>query len=282
MSKREQESAATGPSVAGRKGSKSKQVEPPVFEPNAGGCDVGAREIYVGVPADRDEHPVRRCGTFTSELHEMAEWLVRCGVTTVAMESTGVYWIPVYDVFEQHGITGCLVNPRNMKNVPGKRTDFHECQWIQYLHSMGLLHAAFRPESEVRAVRSLMRHRNDLVDMASQHDQLRGDKAFELVQISTSNKDWRNEDRRNAIWFVGLLARRMVDHQATYEWLFEQMRSNPDLDMRRTAAGVVGSLLLQPKRIQAVEDYLATEEKDATIIKNLRAAVKKAKEADKK
>ena len=171
MSKREQESAATGPSVAGRKGSKSKQVEPPVFEPNAGGCDVGAREIYVGVPADRDEHPVRRCGTFTSELHEMAEWLVRCGVTTVAMESTGVYWIPVYDVFEQHGITGCLVNPRNMKNVPGKRTDFHECQWIQYLHSMGLLHAAFRPESEVRAVRSLMRHRNDLVDMASQHVQ---------------------------------------------------------------------------------------------------------------
>ncbi len=120
------------------------------------------------------------------------------------------------------------------------------------------------------------------LDMASQHDQLRGDKAIELVQISTSNKDWRNEDRRNAIWFVGLLARRMVDHQATYEWLFEQMRSNPDLDMRRTAAGVVGSLLLQPKRIQAVEDYLATEEKDATIIKNLRAAVKKAKEADKK
>ena len=171
MSKLDQQPAATGPSVAGRKGPKSKQIEPPVFEPNAGGCDVGAREIYVGVPADRDEHPVRRCGTFTSELHQMAEWLVHCGVTTVALESTGVYWIPVCDVFEQHGIEACLVNPRNMKNVPGKRTDFHECQWIQYLHSMGLLHSAFRPEGEVRAVRSLMRHRNDLVDMASQQVQ---------------------------------------------------------------------------------------------------------------
>jgi transposase len=114
---------------------------------------------------------VRQCGTFTSDLHQMAEWLVSCGVTTVAMESTGVYWIPVYDVLEQHGIRPCLVNPRNMKNVPGKRTDFHECQWIQYLHSMGLLHAAFRPDQEVCSVRSLMRHRNDLVEMASQHVQ---------------------------------------------------------------------------------------------------------------
>jgi transposase len=88
-----------------------------------------------------------------------------------AGESTGVYWIPVYEVLEQHGIEPCLVNPRNMKNVPGKRTDFHECQWIQYLHSMGLLHSAFRPDGEVCAVRSLMRHRNDLVEMASQHVQ---------------------------------------------------------------------------------------------------------------
>jgi transposase len=80
-----------------------------------------------------------------------------------------VYWIPVYDVLEQHGIKPCLVNPRNMKNVPGKRTDFHECQWIQHLHSLGLLRSAFRPDGEVCAVRSLMRHRNDLVQMASQH-----------------------------------------------------------------------------------------------------------------
>jgi transposase len=148
-----------------------QQGEPAVFQPNAAGIDIGAREIYVAVPSNRDDHSVRKCETFTSDLHQMAEWLVSCGVTTAAMESTGVYWIPVYEALEQHGIQPCLVNLRNMKNVPGKRTDFHECQWIQHLHSMGLLHAAFRPEGEVCAVRSLMRHRNDLVEMASQHVQ---------------------------------------------------------------------------------------------------------------
>jgi len=101
----------------------------------------------------------------------MAEWLKSCGITTVAMESTGVYWIPVYDVIEQHGIRPCLVNPRNMKNVPGKRTDYHECQWIQHLHTMGFLQAAFRPDGDVCAVRSLMRHRNDLVSMTNEHIQ---------------------------------------------------------------------------------------------------------------
>ena len=164
-----------GPVPAKRKRNKRPdpwgQSDRPVFEPNAAGIDIGAREIFVAVPADRDEHPVRKCETFTGDLHQMAEWLVSCGITTVAMESTGVYWIPVYDVLEQHGIQPCLVNPRNMKNVPGKRTDFHECQWIQHLHSLGLLHAAFRPDAEVCAVRSLMRHRNDLVMMASEHIQ---------------------------------------------------------------------------------------------------------------
>jgi transposase len=149
----------------------SEAPQKPIFEPNAAGIDIGAREIYVAVPADRDEHPVRKCETFTSDLHQMAEWLVACGITTAAMESTGVYWIPVYEVLEQHGIQASLVNPRNMKNVPGKRTDYHECQWIQHLHSMGLLHSAFRPEAEVCAVRTLMRDRNDLVQMASQHIQ---------------------------------------------------------------------------------------------------------------
>lgn len=174
MSKTKQPAATgkTEPKVAeSKRASQRKEAGDPVFQPNAAGIDIGAREIYVAVPADRDDHPVRKCETFTGDLHQMAEWLVRCGIRTAAMESTGVYWIPVYDVLEQHGIQPCLVNPRNMKNVPGKRTDFHECQWIQHLHSMGLLHSAFRPEGEVCAVRSLMRHRNDLVEMASQHVQ---------------------------------------------------------------------------------------------------------------
>jgi transposase len=143
----------------------------PLYEPNAAGIDIGAREIYVAVPPERDTEPVRVFATFTSDLNQMAEWLKSCGITTVAMESTGVYWIPVYDVIEQHGIRACLVNPRNMKNVPGKRTDYHECQWIQHLHTMGLLQAAFRPDGDVCAVRSLMRHRNDLVAMTNEHIQ---------------------------------------------------------------------------------------------------------------
>jgi transposase len=175
MSSSKQRPVATGgpvpATVKDKRGSQSKETSQSVFQPNAAGIDIGAREIYIAVPADRDHHPVRKCATFTADLHQMAEWLVSCGVTTAAMESTGVYWIPVYDVLEQHGIQPCLVNPRNMKNVPGKRTDFHECQWIQYLHAMGLLHAAFRPDGEVCAVRSLMRHRNDLVEMTSQHIQ---------------------------------------------------------------------------------------------------------------
>jgi len=149
----------------------SGQSDRPMLEPNAAGIDIGAREIFVAVPPERDPDPVRKCATFTGDLHQMAEWMIRCGITTAAMESTGVYWIPVYDILEEHGIKPCLVNPRNMKNVPGKRTDFHECQWIQHLHSLGLLHSAFRPEGEVRAIRALMRHRNDMVMMASEHIQ---------------------------------------------------------------------------------------------------------------
>ena len=123
----------------------------PVLQPNAAGIDIGAREIFVAVPSDRDENPVRVFPTFTADLEEMAKWLVSCRVATVAMESTGVYWIPLYDILESYGITPCLVNARNMKNVPGRRTDWHECQWLQFLHSVGLLRAAFRPDGDVVA-----------------------------------------------------------------------------------------------------------------------------------
>src|SRR5207247_355867 len=87
------------------------------------------------------------------------------------MESTGVYWIPLYDILEAHGIRPCLTNARHMKNVPGRRTDWHECQWLQYLHSVGLLRSAFRPKADVCAVRAVIRHRGELVQMAVQHVQ---------------------------------------------------------------------------------------------------------------
>ena len=143
----------------------------PVLEPNAAGIDIGAREVYVAVPPDRDEQPVRVFDTFTADLQELANWLKACGITTVAMESTGVYWIPVYEMLEAQGIRACVVNARHMKNVPGRRTDWQECQWIQFLHAVGLLRAAFRPEAEVCALRAVMRHRGELVQMAATHVQ---------------------------------------------------------------------------------------------------------------
>jgi len=165
------EKAKAGKGKPGRRRKGMCLEDRPLLEPNAGGIDIGAREVFVAVPPDRDENPVRVFSTFTEDLEAMAKWLVSCGITTVAMESTGVYWIPPYEVLEQHGIKPCLVDARGMKNVPGRRTDWHECQWIQFLHSVGLLRAAFRPEGAVCAVRALMRHRGDLVQMASQHIQ---------------------------------------------------------------------------------------------------------------
>ena len=166
-----EQKTAAGKGKRGRKRKGMCLEDRPSLEVNAAGIDIGAKEIYVAVPPDRDEHPVRVFSTFTEDLESMAKWLVSCGVTTVAMESTGVYWIPTYDVLEQHGVKPCLVDARGMKNVPGRRTEWHECQWLQYLHSVGLLRAAFRPDGEVCAVRSLMRHRSDLVQMTSQHIQ---------------------------------------------------------------------------------------------------------------
>ena len=123
------------------------------------------------MPPDRDKQPVRICETFTADLQELANWLTACGITTVAMESTGVYWIPVYEILEAHGIRACVGNARHMKNVPGRRTDWHACQWIQFLHAVGLLRAAFRPEPEVCALRAVIRHRGELVQMAAKHVQ---------------------------------------------------------------------------------------------------------------
>jgi len=167
----------TGPSkpkgsVGRRKKRKGMCLEDrPCLEPNAGAVDVGAREMYVAVPPDRDEHPVRVFPTFTEDLQTLTQWLKACGITTVALEATGVYWIPLYEILEANGIQPCLTDAHHLKNVPGRRTDWHECQWLQYLHSVGLLRAAFRPAAEVGAVRAILRHRGELAQMAAQHVQ---------------------------------------------------------------------------------------------------------------
>ena len=143
----------------------------PVMRPNAGGVDIGAREIFVAVPADRDSESVRSFPTFTQDLHALADWLQQCQIDTVAMESTGVYWIPLFQILEARGIEVHLVNAQHVHNVPGRKSDVLDCQWLQYLHSVGLLKASFRPEHAVCEIRSLMRHRESLVQMACVHVQ---------------------------------------------------------------------------------------------------------------
>jgi transposase len=143
----------------------------PILRPNAGGIDIGATEIFVAVPADRDTESVRSFPTFTHDLHLLADWLKHCGVDTVAMESTSVYWVPLFQILEARGIEVHLVNAQHVHHVPGRKSDVLDCQWLQYLHSVGLLRASFRPEQAVCEIRSLMRHRENLVQLACVHVQ---------------------------------------------------------------------------------------------------------------
>jgi transposase len=151
------------------------------INPNAAGIDCGAATHYVAVPPDRDSTPVRAFQTFTADLHRLADWLVACGVTSVAMESTGIYWIPLYEILEARGLGVVLVNARHVKNVPGRKTDVVDCQWLQELHSVGLLRGSFRPTAEIAALRAYLRHRETLVQSAATHVQ-RMQKA--LVQMN--------------------------------------------------------------------------------------------------
>lgn len=150
-----------------RKNVKSTSSPLPTLHPHAAGIDLGAREIYVAVPPGSCVRPVRSFPTFTEDLHALRDWLQQCGVTSVAMESTGVYWIPLFQILERAGLEVVLVNARHCKNLPGRKTDVQDCQWLQYLHSVGLLRGSFRPADQVCAVRSILRHRDNLVQGAA-------------------------------------------------------------------------------------------------------------------
>ena len=140
-----------------------------VINQDAAGIDLGSETHWVAVPTDRDEMPTRPFKCFTADLYEMAAWLKRCGIKTVAMESSGVYWIPVFQILESSGFEVKLVNTRHVKNVPGRKTDILDCQWLQRLHSYGLLSGSFRPENQICVLRSYLRHRDNLIRYASSH-----------------------------------------------------------------------------------------------------------------
>jgi transposase len=156
------------------------------INPNAAGIDIGAAEVWVAVPPDRDEQSVRSFPTFTVDLYRLADWLKACRITTVAMEATGVYWIPLYEILEERGFEVYLVNARHLKNVSGRKTDVLDCQWIQQLHTYGLLSASFRPPEHIVAIRSLVRHREMLVQSRATHIQ-HMQKALTVMNLRLTN-----------------------------------------------------------------------------------------------
>lgn len=173
-----------------KKTSKSKRTPDwealPPLNPNAAGIDVGNSEHYVAVPAGRDQEPVQKFGSFTADLHRMAQWLKVCGIQTVVMQATGVYWIALYQILEDHGLEVNVVNAHHTKTLPGRKTDVLECQWLQKLHTFGLLNNSFQPAEEIWVLRTYMRQREKLVAGASactQHIQ----KALTEMNIQLAN-----------------------------------------------------------------------------------------------
>jgi transposase len=156
------------------------------IEPNAAGIDIGSFSHFVAVPQERDSEVVREFGGFTEDLHLMSEWLKKCGIKTVAMEATGVYWIPVYEVLLEQGFDVCLVNARYYKNVSGRKSDVLDCQWLQQLHSYGLLKPSFQPGEEEGKLRQLVRHRANLVRWGATHAQ-QMQKALAQMNLQLTN-----------------------------------------------------------------------------------------------
>ena len=164
--------------------SQLKRME--IANPNAAGIDVGSASHFVSVPPDRDDEPVREFRSFTEDLEHLADWLVSCGIDTVAMESTGVYWITLFELLESRGLNVFLVNARHVKNVSGRKSDVLDCQWLQQLMSYGLLSGAFRPKDEICALRSVTRQRAMLLSYQSRHVQ-HMQKALTLMNVQLAN-----------------------------------------------------------------------------------------------
>jgi transposase len=165
-----------------KKKSKKARVVLGNLNPNAAGIDLGASSHWVALPADRTEETVREFECFTKDLEAMADWLQAHQITNVAMESTGVYWIPVYELLEKRGFEVHLVSTRHIRSVPGRKSDVEDCQWIQHLHECGLLRGSFRPQDAIGVMRGYVRHRDTLTEEASRH-LLRMQKALDQMNI---------------------------------------------------------------------------------------------------
>lgn len=152
-----------------KKRGRSKRLS--MLNANAGGIDVGSQFHVVAVPADRDDEPVRSFQSFTGDLHRLADWLLACRIDTVAMESTGIYWVPLFEILQKRGIAVVVANARDVKHVPGRKTDVNDAQWLQQLHEYGLLRGSFHPPADIAALRAYLRQRERLMDYAASHIQ---------------------------------------------------------------------------------------------------------------
>lgn len=150
---------------------RARQPQWTITHPDAAAVDIGATRHFVAVPPDRDDEPVREFGCHTADLQALADWLCGCGVTTVALEATGVYWIPAYEVLEARGLDVWLVNARGVRHVSGRKSDVLDCQWLQQLHTFGLLRRAFRPDAAVCALREIVRVREKALAGRARHVQ---------------------------------------------------------------------------------------------------------------
>lgn len=143
----------------------------PVIHPRAAGIDIGSRFHVVAVPPHLSHEPVQNFQAFTADLQRLAVWLQSIGIETVVMESTGVYWVSVFEVLESAGIDVMVANARETRSVPGRKSDINDAQWLQRLHACGLLRASFRPGRDIAALRAYLRHRERLLDYTASHIQ---------------------------------------------------------------------------------------------------------------
>src|SRR6476620_4426592 len=153
----------------GKRPGRQREFSP--VRPNAAAIDIGATMHMAAVDPGCDAEPVRSFGTFTGDLHRLADWFAECGIRTVVMESTGVYWIPIFEILEQRGFQLMVVSARDAKHVPGRKTDVSDAQWLQRLHEYGLLRPSFRPPAEIAGLRAYLRQRERLLDYAAAHIQ---------------------------------------------------------------------------------------------------------------
>lgn len=157
-----------------------------VINPNSAGIDIGSSSHFVAIPAGRDKETVREFGCYTPDIEEMIKWLKKCSIQTIVMESTGSYWIPVFEMLERAGFEVNLVDAHHVKNIRGRKSDVIDCQWLQQLHAHGLLSAAFRPEDKIVELRSYLRQRSTLIEAAATQVN-RMQKALIQMNIHISN-----------------------------------------------------------------------------------------------